>query len=897
MGSPSIDSFLELVRKARVVDESRLSPYIEKLQAVKALPSEPGRLAGLMVRDAILTQFQAEQILAGKWRGFHVGKYKILEKLGHGGMGTVYLAEHHFMKRRVAVKVLPKSTASDPSSLERFYREAKAVAALDHPNIVRAYDIDQDGELHFLVMEYVDGSSLQEIVKKTGVMSPLRAAHYIRQGAQALAHASEISLVHRDIKPGNLLVDRTGTVKILDMGLARFFNDEEDLITKKYDENVLGTADYLSPEQAIDSHNVDIRADIYSLGCTFYYTLTGKPPFGEGTVAQKLIWHQTRQPRPLKDWRNDVPDDLVTVINKMMQKAPEQRYQKPQQVVDALAPFTRTPIPPPTDDELPKLSPAAQMSASDGLNAPVSIATSKTSLKKESPPPKAMPAPSSSHMGKARPSEPGSPTRPAPAKTSPGPGRAAATRTAPAPVAALDNTPDPASAQAETLESFSGPFLHKLFEKQGSSLTLKQLKSLKFSKRTWALIGGIGGGIVAIITLVAVLLPSDPRRPNPNPVVPTAADIAAARAAAKIDEPPPKPEAAKPEVAPAVAGRTIYVSKTVPGDHRTLRDALAEARPGDRILVRDREVYEEQLLLTPSGLGKKGLTLEAEQGAILSPPGQGGADTPLLLIDRVEGLRVKGFTLNGQLRLNDLVKITGPCPGLTLEHVRLYKFNRAAVVLEGAGGARDREIRLQGVLFDSQKPAGQSAYSALLFAPVPQGTNDFLRVHECRFEGLCDAMIRLQAKLGTVVFEKNVFFGGKKDAIAYTPPTGQSYHIKFELLSNTFCDFERALYFRPMPHFSSRFEVSGNLFFQVKNVALLEETPPVQMDPMIAGEGNVREDKQTLPGNLLSLKLQPFTFTLPASRDNFDFLRYSAKSPLATMGKNAQPVGALAPLP
>ncbi len=149
MGSPSIESFLELIRKSGIADEGRLRPYVERLQAVKALPAEPGRLAGLMVRDAILTQFQAEQLLAGKWRGFQVGKYKILEKLGHGGMGTVYLAEHRFMRRRVALKVLPKSKASDPSSLERFYREAKAVAALDHPNIVRAYDIDQDGELHY----------------------------------------------------------------------------------------------------------------------------------------------------------------------------------------------------------------------------------------------------------------------------------------------------------------------------------------------------------------------------------------------------------------------------------------------------------------------------------------------------------------------------------------------------------------------------------------------------------------------------------------------------------------------------------------------------------------------------------------------------------------------------
>ena len=265
--------------------------------------------------------FQAEQFLQGKWRRFTIGKYKVLERLGSGGMGSVYLCEHMLMRRRVAVKVLPAAKAEDSSSLERFYREARAVAALDHPNIVRAYDIDQDENLHFLVMEHVDGSSLQEIIKRTGGMDVLRAAHYMRQAALGLQHAHETAaLVHRDIKPGNILVDRQGTVKILDMGLARFFHDEDDVLTKKYDESVLGTADYLAPEQALDSHAVDIRADIYSLGATFYFCLTGRTPFDGGTVAQKLIWHQTRAPKPVRSFRPEVPDGIVAIVEKMMAK-------------------------------------------------------------------------------------------------------------------------------------------------------------------------------------------------------------------------------------------------------------------------------------------------------------------------------------------------------------------------------------------------------------------------------------------------------------------------------------------------------------------------------------------------------------------------------------------------
>src|SRR5262249_34966692 len=158
------------------------------------------------------------------------------------------------MRRRVALKVLPNNHATDPAALERFYREARAVAALDHPNIVRAHDIDHDeNNLHFIVMEYVDGSSLQDIIRRHGPMDVTRAAHHIRQAAQGLQHAHEAGLVHRDIKPGNLILDRTGTLKILDMGLARFFHDQNDELTRQYDsQSVLGTADYLAPEQVGD---------------------------------------------------------------------------------------------------------------------------------------------------------------------------------------------------------------------------------------------------------------------------------------------------------------------------------------------------------------------------------------------------------------------------------------------------------------------------------------------------------------------------------------------------------------------------------------------------------------------------------------------------------------------
>jgi len=375
----SIDEFLELVRKSGVLEDKRLEAHLDKLRESREMPAEPAKLAAILVRDGLLTNFQSEQLCQGKWRRFSIGKYKVLERLGSGGMGSVFLCEHKFMRRRVAVKVLPTAKAADPSSLERFYREARAVAAVDHPNIVHAYDIDQDENLHFIVMEYVEGPSLQDIVRRSGPISVERACHYISQSALALEHAGRAGLVHRDIKPGNILVDRAGVVKVLDMGLARFFNDEEDMLTRKYDENVLGTADYLAPEQADDSHEVDVRADIYSLGGTFYFLLSAKTPFGDGSVPQKLMWHRTRQPKPLSAYRDDVPPALQAVIDKMMAKEPTQRYQQAMEVCEALAPWTQTPIAPPEEHEFPKLSLAAGGgTAAQTASGPASIGGRKS---------------------------------------------------------------------------------------------------------------------------------------------------------------------------------------------------------------------------------------------------------------------------------------------------------------------------------------------------------------------------------------------------------------------------------------------------------------------------------------------------------------------------------------
>ena len=248
-------------------------------------------------------------------------------------MSSVYLAEHVLMQRRVAIKVLPKNRVSDSSYLARFHREAQAAALLDHRNIVRVYDVDNVGDVHYLVMEYVEGSDLQQIVKRSGPMEYAVAAEYVRQAAEGLACADDAGLIHRDVKPANLLVDPQSVVKVLDLGLALVTGDAKTAsLTVAYDENVLGTADYLAPEQALNSHNVDGRADIYGLGCSLYYLLTGHPPFSEGTLPQRLMAHQKSPPPAVSLDRPDAPSDLVQICMKMMAKKAANRYQTMQDV-------------------------------------------------------------------------------------------------------------------------------------------------------------------------------------------------------------------------------------------------------------------------------------------------------------------------------------------------------------------------------------------------------------------------------------------------------------------------------------------------------------------------------------------------------------------------------------
>jgi serine/threonine protein kinase len=342
MAKLSVEQFLDFVKRSELVPLDQLERALDELKAKHdgQLPEDAEIVSNHLVQAGLLTDWHCGMLFNKKYKGFTLKNYKLLRPLGSGGMSTVYLAEHTLMNRRRAIKVLPKSRNNDSSYLARFKLEAQATASLDHPNIVRAYDIDNENETHYLVMEYVQGKDLQSIVKDKGPLEYVAAAEYIAQAAEGLQHAHESNLIHRDIKPANLLVDETNTVKILDLGLALMSSeDDKASLTIAHNENVLGTADYLSPEQALNSHKVDLRADIYSLGCTLYYLLTGHPPFPEGTLAQRIAKHQSQMPTSIKADRPDAPDAILNICNKMMQKKPEKRFQSAREVADALYGF------------------------------------------------------------------------------------------------------------------------------------------------------------------------------------------------------------------------------------------------------------------------------------------------------------------------------------------------------------------------------------------------------------------------------------------------------------------------------------------------------------------------------------------------------------------------------
>jgi formylglycine-generating enzyme required for sulfatase activity/tRNA A-37 threonylcarbamoyl transferase component Bud32 len=303
--------------------------------------TDPQQLARALVKGEKLTAFQAQQVYAGKGKALVLGNYVLLDKLGQGGMGAVYKASHRRMKRIVALKVLSPDLTKTEEAVSRFLREVEATGRLQHPHIVNAFDADCVGKTHFLVMEYVEGSDLSSLVKAKGPLAVDKAVHCVVQAAKGLEYAHSQGIVHRDIKPANLLLDKAGVVKILDMGLARF-SDAKGAAELTQSGAVMGTVDYMPPEQALSSKSADHRSDIYSLGITLWYLLTGRAAYDGDSLMAKLLAH-SQQPIPsLKAACAAVPASLDAVFQRMVAKKPEDRFPS---MTDALAALEQALLP------------------------------------------------------------------------------------------------------------------------------------------------------------------------------------------------------------------------------------------------------------------------------------------------------------------------------------------------------------------------------------------------------------------------------------------------------------------------------------------------------------------------------------------------------------------------
>jgi len=324
-----LEQFVKHLEDSGILAGDTLKDFIPP----KASPKDAEELVRELVRQKKLTKFQAEEVWQGKGRSLVLGNYLLLDKIGQGGMGAVYKAEHRRMKRVVAIKMLPPTMMENPAAAARFQREVEAAAKLRHPNIVAADDADEANGVHFLVMELVDGSDLSALVKKNGPFPVAQAVNYILQAAKGLEFAHAEGIVHRDIKPANLLLDKKGTVKILDMGLARIEGDTAGQAELTGTGAVMGTVDYMAPEQALSTKTADARADIYSLGCSLFYLLTGKATYDGETLTAKLMAHQNQPIPSIRTIRPEVPEAVEAIFTKMVAKRVEDRYQTMTEVI------------------------------------------------------------------------------------------------------------------------------------------------------------------------------------------------------------------------------------------------------------------------------------------------------------------------------------------------------------------------------------------------------------------------------------------------------------------------------------------------------------------------------------------------------------------------------------
>lgn len=341
------EKFLSTLAKSGLLSGAELGDLAQKFPVSDRALS---RMVKHLLETNRLTKFQLTQLVEGKYKGFQIGQYLITDQLGRGGLGRVFKAVHKTMNREVAIKILAPELLKTERARLLFQREVQATGKLLHPNIVTAYDASTSSHRYFLVMEFVNGQNLEKLVKSNGPIPAEITCEIIRQCALGLGHAHSLGMLHRDVKPANLLLQVSANqqwqVKIADFGLARLgmsgleSNDENTIVTKK--NTVMGTPDFLSPEQARNLHEVDCRSDLYSLGCTMYFLLSGQVPFPEGNSMQKLLAHFKKTATPIEEWVPNIDPSVAGIVRKLMEKNPDNRFQNTGELIDAITPFAKS---------------------------------------------------------------------------------------------------------------------------------------------------------------------------------------------------------------------------------------------------------------------------------------------------------------------------------------------------------------------------------------------------------------------------------------------------------------------------------------------------------------------------------------------------------------------------
>ncbi|HWG44270.1 MAG TPA: protein kinase [Gemmataceae bacterium] len=510
---------LLLRSKLLPIDEAR-TMYARWQQEAKDAATNLAKFASWMVANKYLTEYQAQLLARGHADGFFLNEYKIIDRLGKGRMAGVYKAQHH-LGQIVAIKVLPPSKAKETTLLGRFHREARLALRLKHPNIVRSFQTGNAAGLNYLVMEYLEGETLEDVIARRGKMPPGEAVRLVYQALQGLQHIHAQGLVHRDLKPSNLMLvgaapDSTlrATLKILDIGLGRTLFEEgasepgdPGLTTEGV---LLGTPDYMSPEQARDPRNADIRADIYSLGCVLYQLLAGQPPFPDTNIISQMIRHATEAPRALKELNAAVPDGLQQIVNWMMAKDAAQRYPTPERAAQALQVFLAAgseSLAAPEAD--PRMRPYLTWLEVESGKQPVLAAAAHT-VPAAKPPSGTLPAakpPSGTLPAAARsPKLPPSAETPKSLERVPN-GKRHKKKHRPPPVPAAENTrPVPASTGEKPVQIDV-----ELVPFDPSAGAEKSARGLRLSRRD-AIVFGIGAILGAVVTFVGAVIAHISRR-------------------------------------------------------------------------------------------------------------------------------------------------------------------------------------------------------------------------------------------------------------------------------------------------------------------------------------------------------------------------------------------------